>query len=506
MGRWSRRDFVSATGTGFLGAAIVGPHSVWPDERAMARAERVTDSFDLLRSEQARRKHELPQPADFHRLPMEWYQDKARQLKRAAGDRGVDTGILLTRRWNIIYATGLFHSTTERPFACFLPMDDDDGIIWLNPHLDQQLVNDWWNTDSESYFDWQHARGGFPNRGEVVQGDTVNIHRWWGETLGRLGYGKGTIGIDSGGQSEIGIMPGQEDARRLDMWGPIVPPEKKRPEAGAIGSMAAMMPGAEFQEINDILVLHRIVKDEMESGLTQLAEDYWSEIHAFARNYLLERGLQAVDWEVANAATVWGVSRIMEDIPQAGEPHNAVGISVGVGCRTGRTTAYPHPNQMFWRKVQRGDALQIAGIVRIGGYGGEQYRAFLIAPGSDRQQRVWDVHTRSYEIQAEESYAGNTCSNVAKAVHDYQVENGMAHLIYHRPGHGEGMEGHQPPYHALGDYTVMREGMHFSNEPGLYDPEHGFGFNHSNNILVAPKKGLQMGTAPVSREWCFLEL
>jgi Xaa-Pro aminopeptidase len=196
----------------------------------------------------------------------------------------------------------------------------------------------------------------------------------------------------------------------------------------------------------------------------------------------------------------------MEDIPQAGEPHNAVGISVGVGCRTGRTTAYPHPNQMFWRQVQRGDALQIAGVVRIGGYGGEQYRAFLIAPGSDWQQRVWDVHTRSYEIQAEESYAGNTCSNVAKAVHDHQVESGMAHLIYHRPGHGEGMEGHQPPYHALGDYTVMREGMHFSNEPGLYDPEHGFGFNHSNNILVAPKKGLQMGTSPVSREWCFLEL
>ncbi len=68
------------------------------------------------------------------------------------------------------------------------------------------------------------------------------------------------------------------------------------------------------------------------------------------------------------------------------------------------------------------------------------------------------------------------------------------------------MEGHQPPYQALGDYTVMRAGMHFSNEPGLYDPEHGFGFNHSDNILVAERKGLQMGTAPASREWCLLEL
>ena len=48
--------------------------------------------------------------------------------------------------------------------------------------------------------------------------------------------------------------------------------------------------------------------------------------------------------------------------------------------------------------------------------------------------------------------------------------------------------------------------MHFSNEPGLYDPENGFGFNHSNLIVVDQEKGLQLGTAPVSKEWCLLEL
>jgi Xaa-Pro aminopeptidase len=82
----------------------------------------------------------------------------------------------------------------------------------------------------------------------------------------------------------------------------------------------------------------------------------------------------------------------------------------------------------------------------------------------------------------------------------------MGHLVYHRPGHGSGSEGHQPPYHALGDYTVLQRGMHFSNEPGLYDPENGFGFNHSNLIVVDQEKGLQLGTAPVSKEWCLLEL
>lgn len=501
----TRRRFIELTSLGVGGALVTGPREAWPDERAIARAA-ASESFSLLRKEQAKRRHTLPETATDHRLPLSWYKNKARQLKAEAGERGVDGGILLTNRWNIIYVTGLFHSTTERPFACFLPMDQEDGLIWLHPYLDHQLVQDWWKTGAYTYFDYHHAEGGIPPEEAVVQGRTVSIHRWWGESLAKAGYGDKTIGIDSGAAAEIGILPGQEDARRLDMSGEIETPAKHRPAAGKFGTMADAMPDAQFVDVYDILIRHRIVKDDTENRLTQRAMDYWSEIHAFVRNYILERGVGTLDWEIENAARLWGMHRIMQDIPQGGEPHNAVGIEVGVGCRTGRKTAYPHPNQVSWARIERGHALQFAGVVRVGGYGGEQYRSFLFAPWTEWQEHVWDVHTASYYIQAEQSRAGNTCSNVAKAVHDYQVANHCAHLIYHRPGHGEGMEGHQPPYQALGDYTEMKAGMHFSNEPGLYDPENGFGFNHSNNILVADGRGLQMGTAPCDREWCLIEL
>ncbi len=500
-----RRQFVRTAGLG-IGGVVVGPRVAWPDERAMARASSAMDSFVLLRREQQKRRAELPEAASAHRLPLEWYHAKARALKQEASRRGVDGGLLLTQRWNIIYTTGLFHSTTERPFACFLPMDRDDGLIWLNPYLDHELVRSWWATDSHGYFDYHHAAGGFPSEGQVRQGHTVNIHRWWGETLARLGYDGRTIGIDSGGAAELGLLPGQDDDERLNTFGDFDTPAKERPEGGKFGAVAAAMPRSQFVDVYDILMRHRMVKDAAENALTQRAMDYFSELHAFVRNYIVERGVGTLDWEIENAARLWGMHRIMQDIPQAGEPHNAVGITVGVGCRTGRKTAYPHPNQVSWARIERGHALQFAGGVRIGGYGGEQYRSFLFAPWTDWQEKVWDVHTATYFMQAEAAKAGATCSSVAKVVHDYQVANDCSHLVYHRPGHGEGMEGHQPPYHALGDYTIMRSGMHFSNEPGLYDPEHGFGFNHSNNILVAPTKGLQMGTAPCDREWCLLEL
>ena len=91
------------------------------------------------------------------------------------------------------------------------------------------------------------------------------------------------------------------------------------------------------------------------------------------REQILERGTDAVGWEIAHAATLWGMDRIMRDIPQTGEPQDEVG-------------------------------------------------------------------------------------------------------------------------------------MHFSNEPGLYDPENGFGVNFPDNILVTEGRGLQMGTAPATRDRCLISL
>jgi len=84
----------------------------------------------------------------------------------------------------------------------------------------------------------------------------------------------------------------------------------------------------------------------------------------------------------------------------------------------------------------------------------------------------------------------------------------MAKYIYHRPAHGMGMEGHQPPYLSLGDYTMLEPGMIFSVEPGLYDPENGFGVNFSDGFAVqgGGKAALQMSRLPWSEDWCLVKL
>jgi Xaa-Pro aminopeptidase len=114
--------------------------------------------------------------------------------------------------------------------------------------------------------------------------------------------------------------------------------------------------------------------------------------------------------------------------------------------------------------------------------------------------------TDCVRIQETESKAGRRCADVAYKIHKYQVEKGMSKLIYHRPAHGEGMEGHQAPWLALGDRTVLEEGMTFSVEPGLYDPENGFGYNPSDNLLVTKTKGVLQSSVPYTKEWMVLKL
>jgi Xaa-Pro aminopeptidase len=183
-----------------------------------------------------------------------------------------------------------------------------------------------------------------------------------------------------------------------------------------------------------------------------------------------------------------------------------VGIDVNIGCRTGVGTAYPHPNQFHHNKVKRGDSLQIAGVVRVGGYGGELYAPYQIAPWTLDMEKMWDVMAEGSRMQVRMSKAGARCQDIAKAIHEFQLREGMQKYLYQRIAHGEGMEGHQEPYIALGEETRLEAGMTFSMEPGLFNPEGGYGYNPSDTVLVTAAKGVAMGSKPLTKEWHFLKL
>ena len=410
------------------------------------------------------------------RLPIAWYRACIARIQEQLGARGLD-GILCRDQWNIVYASGYFHSVTERPEALWIPRSGEP--VLFVPGLDRDLVATWWVRDAEFYFDYPHAEANNdPRAGSVAEPrGTVDLWAWMLRQLDRRGAGGGTIALD---------------------WEP--PPSVAQ-------RFAEALPRARFRPETRLLLDMRIIKSAEEIALTQRAIDYSDRMLNFCRDYVLRRGTDATDFDVRHEAVRWGTEMVMADIPHTGAVHSAAGVSISCGCRTGVGTAYPHPNQFFMTRIQRGHAIQFSGImVRIGGSGGEGYRACHVLPQNSAQRRAWDVHTEMTLAQVSESRPGVECRTVASRVLEIARRAGLERLVYHRPAHGAGMEGHQAPYISLGDATPLREGMMFSNEPGLYDVENGYGYNHSNNVLITANGCRMMNQTPLTPEWCLLRL
>ena len=412
--------------------------------------------------------------ASIDRLPLSWSKERTSQLCASLEEQGLD-GILLTNQWNIIYFTGLWHTTTERMIHCFIPTATAQPV-WFYPALDRDLIRTWWYDDGEMYFDWLDVEGSMPHLGTVEKGPTHDLWRWLMQGLAKRGFSGKPLAVDT----ELVESKQSKVVEEL---------------------------GAPMRDAGDLCLSYRMRKTPTEIALTRRAYSYFDRIHAYARDLILTHGTDLMDYEIANAAEKFGVDLIMNDIANDGKPHNAVGVQVGVSVRAGQPTGYPHPNQFYYNKVERGQALQVAGVVRIGGCGGELYRPYMIGPRTAHMEKLWAAARDACLMQKDLSRKGTLCSDVAYAIHQFQVGEGVQDYIYHRPAHGEGMEGHQPPYLALGDHTVLDTGMMFSVEPGLFDPATGTGANFSDGFIVADEgPSMQMSRLPWSEEWAYLTI
>ena len=453
----NRRDFFTSVGA----ASTLGAAAVPALAASGAESEKLFLQPDGL------------QASGADRLPLSWSKERTRRLQARLAQAKY-AGVLLTDQWNIIYFTGLFHTSTERMMHAFIPTVGEHPV-WFYPALDRDLVRSWWYEDGDMYFDWLNVAGSAPQEGKVIRGPKQDLWRWALGGLERRGFGKKRLAVDKE------LVPSAQKAVVEVLGRPMGSVEK------------------------DCLFL-RERKTPEELALTRRAYAYFDRIHAFARDLILTHGTDLTDFEVGNAATKWGTDLILADIKHDGRPHSAVGVVVDIQCRVGETTAYPHPNQFLYSRIERGKALQVEGVVQIGGCGGELYRPYMLAPRTAQMEKLWTVTRDCCLMQKDLSRKGTQCADVAYAIHQYQVAQGMQKYIYHRPAHGEGMEGHQPPYLALGDHTVLDSGMCFSVEPGLYDPETGSGSNFSDMFVVEPEgPSLQMSRLPWSEEWAWIK-
>jgi Xaa-Pro dipeptidase len=170
----------------------------------------------------------------------------------------------------------------------------------------------------------------------------------------------------------------------------------------------------------------------------------------------------------------------------------------------GKRSAFPHavPSR---DRLQRGDALILSYGATVGGYNTECERAFCVGKPTDYAKRLYEAMLAAHDTGAANLKEGAIAEEVDKMSLDQIRKAGFEKFLKHRTGHGIGLEGHESPWIAEGDKTLLKEGMVFSCEPGVYDPDFG-GFRHSDTVVVRKDKGEILNTYPTRLEEMVIEI
>lgn len=158
---------------------------------------------------------------------------------------------------------------------------------------------------------------------------------------------------------------------------------------------------------------------------------------------------------------------VAADIAEAivAEGHRTVEFVI-VG--SGPNGADPH-HEVSDRVIGEGDivVVDIGGAVPSG-YNSDSTRTYVVGtPDSDAAERI-AVLVRAQQAAVDSVRPGATAEQVDAAARQVLTDAGLGEAFLHRTGHGIGVSVHEEPYIAPGNDLVLREGMAFSIEPGIY--------------------------------------
>lgn len=354
------------------------------------------------------------------RLSHDFYQRTVTRIQAEIDREGLD-GLLLLDAPNVQYAVGFHHIPSERPLGVFIPKSGDPALFV--PLLEQENAADTGIQDIRTYFE-------YPGEEHAVV--------WMVRETGvkRLGIDTLTVDVYRRLPGEVVITPLVEMLRWI-----------KEPEELALIEKAASYADACLEFVRDLAPA--IIRD----GGTEL--------------------------DILKTCVGEAAAKLRREV---GETFQLGGSAVVGTVHSGARAALPHGSPLA-KQPRPGETL-IAGIgANVGGYHAESGATFIIGDPTPDQWRCLQAAHECDQTAARALYPGHRCSEVNAAAMAVLSEYGLGDAIRHRIGHGMGLQGHESPWLAPGDDTVLQPGMVFSNEPGIYRPGID-GYRTINTMIV----------------------
>jgi Xaa-Pro dipeptidase len=394
----------------------------------------------------------IPGSSAGDRLQPDWYRRKIRQVQDRMKEHKLNAMVLLNAT-NVIYTTGYFHRSTERPIAVLIPVSGEPALFI--PELESDQVKLWWVKDFESYFDYPGS---------------VNRVQWIFERIAKRGFASARIGVEE-------------------------------PTTGRLRHMKEGAPKASIVDAGQTIENLRWIKDEDELRIMRRAMYFADFTVKSGRDFVQQNGSVSED-QILKAAADAVADKMSKEL------NDVVGIGIeppfGGLVPFGKRSAFPHavPSK---DRLKAGDALILSFGAQVGGYNVECERSFSVGKPTDYAKRLYDAMLAAHDTAAENMKEGAVAEEVDHKSLDQIRKAGFEKFLKHRTGHGIGLEGHESPWIAEGDKTVLKQGMTFSCEPGVYDPDWG-GFRHSDTVIVRKDKGEIMNNYSTRLEEMIIEI
>lgn len=250
---------------------------------------------------------------------------------------------------------------------------------------------------------------------------------------------------------------------------------------GYRGPGLAEVTGAEIHLMRAAVEDQMMIKSEAEVNLLRESCRWANLAHTLLQRYTRPGVTETeVEHRASNEATYAMLDAIGP--MYRGQSSYYAGAIAGYRGQIGRNAAIPHAlaNNIVFRE---GDLLVTGASAPVWGYVSELERTMILGKPTDEQRRYFDHMVALQDLAIAALQPGRRCAEVDLAVREYFTQHDLMPYWKHHTGHAIGLRYHEAPFLDTGDDTVIRPGMVFTIEPGLYVPGMG-GFRHSDTVLI----------------------
>lgn len=231
--------------------------------------------------------------------------------------------------------------------------------------------------------------------------------------------------------------------------------EKSHLTVDRLERMEVIFGGVKAINLDDQLNTMRVIKDEEELEKLRKAAEL--------ADYAIEVGCR----EIAEGKTELEILTAIEfEMKKKGVSK----MSFDTMVLSGTKTASPHgvPGE---RKIQKGDFILFDLGVVYEGYCSDITRTVAFGEPTAAQREIYETVRLAEETAVEMVRPGVKAKDLDKAARDVITNAGYGEYFTHRLGHGLGISVHEFPSINGANEFVLEEGMVFTIEPGIYNPE-----------------------------------